>query len=244
VGTDESRVVQPSEDDLEELAESVTEIGNLIGGSDDFEPVVVEFAGSPKAGKSTTIEIVAHFFKRMGFSVSAPSEGASKRTPYHLRRYLVAFNAWTLNYAISELLVAFHNVDRPFLIFLDRGPFDSLAWMRVLKKRGDLADEEFGVIERFALLPKWSAIVSQLYLFTCEPDVSLERENEAKLVRRPGTAMNPTMLNDLLEEYEALAKELTGYPVKRVHTSPSTTARATSYDIAMDIRDLFQARLA
>lgn len=62
-----------------------------------LSPVVVEFAGSPKAGKSTTIDIVAHFFKRMKYKVWAPTEGASKRTPYHLKRDLVAFNTWTLN---------------------------------------------------------------------------------------------------------------------------------------------------
>lgn len=48
----------------------------------DKLPLVVEFAGSPKAGKSTTIDIVTHFFKRTGFKTWAPTEGASKRTPY------------------------------------------------------------------------------------------------------------------------------------------------------------------
>ena len=78
----------------------------------DAPPVVIEFSGSPKSGKTTNIDIVCHFMKRMGFKIWAPTEGASKRTPYHLKSDLVAFNTWSLNYAISELIVAYHNVDR------------------------------------------------------------------------------------------------------------------------------------
>ena len=43
-------------------------------------PVFVEFSGTPKSGKSTCIDIVSHFFRRVGFNVLAPTEGASKRT--------------------------------------------------------------------------------------------------------------------------------------------------------------------
>jgi predicted ATPase len=231
----------PTDGEVEQLQASVAELRRQLEG--EFEPVVVEFAGSPKSGKTTTIEIVSHFYKRLGFSVYAPSEGASKRTPYHLRRDLTAFNSWTLNYAISELLVAYHNVDRSDLIFLDRGPFDSLAWMGVLHNRGLVSDSDFGVIKQFALLPKWSGIVSRLYLFTCETRLSLEREHEAKLIRAEGTAMNEGMLTDLRREYEALASELQQFPLSSIETSENTTPKGTSFKIACDIRDLFATRL-
>ncbi len=100
--------------DLEQLEVDARRIKKELPS--DHKPVVIEFAGSPKAGKSATIDILAHFFKRMGFQVWAPTEGASKRTPYHLKRNLIAFNTWTLNYAISELLVAYFNVDHQDLI--------------------------------------------------------------------------------------------------------------------------------
>jgi putative protein kinase ArgK-like GTPase of G3E family len=70
---------------LEEKAKSLK--AKLTPGS--FNPFVIEFAGSPKSGKSTNIEILVHFFKRMGFKVWAPVEGASRRTPYQLKRDLV-----------------------------------------------------------------------------------------------------------------------------------------------------------
>lgn len=198
---------------------------------------------NPKAGKSTTIDIVTHFFKRMGLKVWAPSEGASKRTPYHLKRDLVAFNTWTLNYAISELLVAFHNVDRHDLILLDRGPFDSIAWMGVLHKRGELGDEELEVYKRFALHPRWSRKIDRVFLYRCDPAVSLQREVQSKLTTAAGTAMNPSMLSDLLEQYDSLESRLREYPVRRGETSDSTTPRGTALMIAEDIVGLLGKRV-
>jgi thymidylate kinase len=205
----------------------------------DKLPVVVEFAGSPKSGKSTNIEIVAHFFRRMEFKVWAPSEGASKRTPYSLKRNLLAFNTWSLNYAISELLVAYYNVDQPDLVILDRGPFDSIAWMSLLYQRGDLDNREFQIIRDFSLHPKWSKLIKRLYLFTCEPEISLQRENNVKLTHGPGVAMNTDMLRNLLTEYQKLQQELSNYPVKLLDTTNTIGPLETAKQIADDVLNLF-----
>lgn len=208
----------------------------------DHHPVVIEFAGSPKAGKSTTIDILNHFYKRVGYKVWAPTEGASKRTPYHLKRDLVAFNTWTLNYAVSELLLAYYNVDHHHIVILDRGPFDSLAWMRLLHARGDLDKEELDVVNKYALHPRWSKLISRLYLFECEPDISLEREHQFKLTRKPGTAMNPEMLADLLVQYDRLRSDSEVDPnvLQTVKTSHETTPLDTSYELALDILKLLR----
>lgn len=208
----------------------------------EHPPVVIEFAGSPKAGKSTTIDILSHFFKRMGYKVWAPTEGASKRTPYHLKRDLVAFNTWTLNYAVSELLLAYYNVDHHHIVILDRGPFDSLAWMRLLHARGALGDEELDIVNKYAVHPRWSKLISRLYLFECEPDISLEREHQFKLTRKPGTAMNPEMLADLIKQYDRLRSgcEVDPGVLETVKTSRETTPLDTSYKLALDILSLLR----
>ncbi len=202
--------------------------------------MVVEFAGSPKAGKSTNIEILVHFFKRMKFKVWAPVEGASRRTPYHLKRDLVAFNAWSLNYAISEILVAFYNVDRHDLVILDRGPFDSLAWMNLLQKRGALSKEDLCKIEQFALLGKWWDMVSVVYLFTCNPAISLQREGQSKLTSRQGIAMNPEMLAELRTEYGAWPSS---ERIKQIDTTKTAGPLDTAYPIAVDIIERFKTKL-
>lgn len=232
---------KPDEADFGELEQRAFRVIETQRGL-ECHPVVVEFAGSPKSGKSTTIDVISHFFRRMDFKVRAPTEGASKRTPYHLKRNLVAFNCFTLNYAISELLDAYYNVEQPDLVILDRGPFDSLAWLRHLNEKGELADEDLETLERFALLPLWTGQMSAIYLFTCDPKISLARENEAKLTRREGRAMNPERLSDMRKQYEALGPDLKPYPVTRIDTTHTTSPIGTSFSIAEDIIKLFEER--
>ena len=72
----------------------------------------IEFSGTPKSGKSTCIEIVAHFFRRLDFKVLAPAEGASRRTPYYLKEDWMAFNTWSASYALMHVLEGLHGSER------------------------------------------------------------------------------------------------------------------------------------
>ena len=236
----------PNKKELEQLERRTKKIRTQL---DDhkIEPVVVEFAGSPKSGKTTNIEIVHHLFKRMNFTVWAPIEGVSKRTPYHLKKDLVAFNSWSLAYAIQELLVSYHNIDRQDLIMLDRGPFDSLAWMGLLRTKRKLTKGDYGVIKEFALHPTWRTLITRVYLFTCDPKTSLEREHQAKLTKKAGTAMNEKMLSELLERYKELESELRSekrnHPVTAIDTSRSNSPRKSAFPIAWDICSAFEQKL-
>ncbi len=235
--------LRPDDEELKQLEQRATSVIEGHRGV-DCAPIVIEFAGSPKSGKSTTIDVISHFFKRMDFKVRTPTEGASKRTPYHLKRNLVAFNCFTLNYAISELLDAYYNVEQPDLIILDRGPVDSLAWLQHLHEDGKLSKKELDTLRNFALLPLWRDLMSGIYLFTCTPEVSLKRENEAKLTRREGRAMNPEMLGGMLDQYKALPDKLQPEPVAvtTVDTTETTTPISTSFQIAEGILSLFEER--
>ena len=212
---------------------------------DDKLPLIVEFAGSPKAGKSTTIDIVVHFFKRTGFKTWAPTEGASKRTPSYLRSDLVAFNAWALNYAISEILTSYHNVEKYDLVVLDRGPFDSLAWMRVLKDNGKLTQREYECIENFARHPKWSKLVERIYLFTCIPATSMKREHESKLIQREGIAMNEEMLTKLKDQYLYLEKDFQkdNLSIQTFSTDEDGDPKDNARKIVNDIMDMLKNRV-
>jgi len=70
-------------------------------------PLLIEFCGSPKSGKSTTITSLNQFLKRNGFSTTILTERASicpvsnKKDPF--------FNIWTLTSAIAEIV---ENLDK------------------------------------------------------------------------------------------------------------------------------------
>lgn len=239
---------EPTEKELEGIRERAKDVtAKLAAKGKDAPTVAIEFAGSPKAGKSTNIDTVAHFFKRLGLKVWAPTEGASKRTPYHLKHDLVAYNAWALNYAISELLIGYHNVDKHNLVILDRGPFDSLAWMNLLKDKGELDDDELSRIERFALHPKWTNLINRLYLFTCSPEESMNREHASKLVKLAGSAVNKDFLSRLLNQYQALEKRLKGEygeKILPIDTTSGSSPKMSAFTIAEDVVRVFEAKLS
>jgi len=199
-----------------------------------FPPLVLEFAGCPKSGKTTTITKIRHFLRRMEFRVVALSEGASKRDFDHVRRDLVAYNTVTLSDAVSELLIAYHSADAPDVILLDRGIFDHLAWVGMLQSRKLVTKREANIKVRYAL--QEAAIISRLYLFTCTPEVSLTRETSDMLTLEAGTAMNPETLALLYAEYERLAETLAPqYSVHRLDTTEPTPERATAMTVVQDI---------
>lgn len=228
-----------------EQAESLAGKMESIRKAKGFTPLVVEFAGSPKSGKSTNIDIVTHFFKRTGFRVWSPTEGASKRTPFQLRGDLVAFNVWALNYAINEILLSCQHPEPYDLVVLDRGVFDSLAWMRLLRDhRGELTEKQYCAIEGFALHPKWADIVGRICLFTCAPETSMKREHETKLIVREGTAMKSGMLEELRRQYDILGDAFaSNYPIRKFSTENGAKPRDTGGEIVDDILQLLEEKV-
>ena len=208
-------------------------------------PVFVEFSGTPKSGKSTCIDIVSHFFRRVGFNVLAPTEGASKRTPYYLRRDLVAFNAWSASYALTHIIEGLHHSDRYHLAILDRGLFDALAWFQLLENDGEISIGERETIHNFMLVEKWRSVIDEVFLFTADSATSLERENADKLIDEPGRAMNPDFLDKLNRAYAEVRESYGGdFKITDINTSrdADTTPRSTAAQVAESILDLFPNR--
>ena len=118
------------QEQLDQLADNARSLLGSLGSRSAVErrPIFMEFAGTPKSGKSTCIDTINHFFRRVGYKVLAPTEGVSKRTPYYLKENLVAFNAWSAAYALTHILEGRYGADEYNLVIMDRGLFDALAW--------------------------------------------------------------------------------------------------------------------
>ena len=225
---------------LRERAEAV--LGRLRG-QPPGRPVFVEFSGTPKSGKSTCIDIVGHFFRRLEFRVLAPTEGASKRTPYYLKKNLVAFNTWSASYALNHIFDGLYSADHYDISILDRGPFDALVWFEFLSREGDIRVEDARKIQDFLLIDDWRSVIDAVFLFKADPGTSMERENEHKLVEDPGRAMNPDVLAALNEAYDSVRKRYEScfprFEVIDTSSEEKTTARTTAFRVANMILDLF-----
>ena len=228
---------------LESLRERANTVLSHLQSNPLERPVFVEFSGTPKSGKSTCIDIVSHFFRRVGFNVLAPTEGASKRTPYYLRNDLVAFNTWSASYALTHILEGLHHSDRYHLAILDRGLFDALAWFQVLEMRKGIVNADKQKVQDFILIGHWRKVIDSVFLFTADPATSMERENRDKLIAEPGRAMNPEFLVSLNQAYSTV-REMYGNEFKNfndIDTSENigSTAQLTAAQVADSILNLF-----
>lgn len=233
--------MNPSPEQLEELrCRARTVLPSLQGR----RPLFIEFAGTPKSGKSTCIDAVNHFFRRLKFrglkyKVLAPTEGASKRTPYYLKDDLVSFNAWSATYALTHILEGRYSTDEYQLVIMDRGLFDALAWFELLKQRKDITSDDCSAIQKFLLIDHWRELVDMIFLFSTDPSTSLERENSNKLIQEGGRAMNPDFLEKLNGAYETtredFSKKFNDFHTIDTGKTSLSTPLGTAFEVAQAI---------
>lgn len=114
---------------LESLAQEVLKLKNLHR---QRRPIIIEFCGSPKAGKTSSITALNIFLKRNGFKTVVLTERASvcpisdKQSP--------VFNVWTCSATINEINEKMDKANSGGesidVILCDRGIFDALCWCK------------------------------------------------------------------------------------------------------------------
>ena len=212
-------------------------------------PKFVEFSGTPKSGKSTCIDSVSHFFRRIRlddrdandgqarFSILAPTEGASRRTPAFLRDDLVAFNTWSASYALTHILEGRYHSDRFHLAILDRGLFDALAWFQLLEIQGEISNSDMEKVHKFLLIDHWRSEVDAVFLFTTDAATSLKRENEGKLIDAPGRAMNAEFIDRLNEAYQVTCEKFEAEFKSVIPIDTGENAQSTPLSTAIAVAD-------
>ena len=109
-------------------------------------PLIIEFSGLPKSGKTRSISILELFLKRNGFKVDVFIERASIapiRTKGHLN-----FNTWVSCASLQGMLEALSKPELDIFI-LDRGVFDALVWTHWLAQTGKVTKDEASACDKF-----------------------------------------------------------------------------------------------
>jgi predicted NUDIX family phosphoesterase/thymidylate kinase len=156
-------------------------------------PLIVEFSGLPKSGKTTVINCLSLFLRRNKIPAAVLTERAS--TCPVKNKLHPDFNIWTANMTLSQL-ITFKQTNAYFVILIDRGIFDSLIWMNLLNDLGKLKLEELEVIEKYFLLDRFRKAIDLVIYMECEINKSLEREFKDLLTDKAGTIMNTTFLEN------------------------------------------------
>jgi predicted NUDIX family phosphoesterase/thymidylate kinase len=166
-------------------------------------PLIIEFSGAPKAGKTRSISVLELFLKRNGIKVEVFTERASI-APIKSKRHL-NFNVWVSCASLQGMLEAlYRDID---VFILDRGVFDALVWNEWLKMTGKITSEEAGQVAQFFTMQRWTELVDLIFILTCDPKVSIEREYADQLTTKRGTIMAEETLKQFLQASEKILHE-------------------------------------
>jgi len=207
---------------IRSLQKKAQEVKTLKKTRRQKRPIVIEFSGSPKAGKTSCINSLGLFLKRNGFRVKIIQERASvcpipdKHSPM--------FNIWTSCMSITEMVGVLEQ-DEPTCDFLiiDRGIFDAFCWFKWLSAKGMLEDEQLKTIENFLLLDLIRTRIDIIFVFQVSPETSIQREYATLLTDKLGTIMNKKVLQEYLKAIENTIDEKSVYFQKNIILNVNTT---------------------
>lgn len=174
---------------ITKLEERAAEVLALKKNSRPRRPIVMEFCGSPKSGKTSCISALNIFLKRNDFKTLLLTERASicpipdKQNPM--------FNIWTACAAITQLVDYLSNKAKEVdIIIADRAIFDALCWFEWLLDNGHLDDNNYNTLVNFLTMKKFRSIIDLIIVFQASPEISMKREYSCLLTRKTGSIMN------------------------------------------------------
>ncbi len=184
-------------------------------------PLIIEFSGAPKAGKTRSINSLELFLKRNGIRAEVFTERASI-APIKSKGHL-NFNVWVSCASLQGMLEALYRDLDVFI--LDRGVFDALVWNEWLEMTGKITPHEAEQVAQFFTMDRWTQLVDLIFVLTCDPAKSIEREYADQLTTKRGTIMSEETLNQFkqatdktVERYAARFKRIV-----RIDTTTTTT---------------------
>lgn len=198
---------------------------------------VMEFAGTPKSGKSTLIEGIRHFFSRHGFRVHVLTERAAL-CPIPMKGHLF-FNTWCATNMLAELLA---NVETETdIVIVDRGLLDALVWLALQEKRGEVTAAEAKTIESFLLLERWRSLIDLGVVMSVSAQEAIDRENNQRITHKDGSIMNLEVLTAITQSVDlALERYSRKFSGIIKHETTGQQVRESLVELANRILDCFQ----
>jgi predicted NUDIX family phosphoesterase len=157
-------------------------------------PIYIEFSGTPKAGKTSTLDGLERFLRHNGFTVGRVTEAASQAPIRSKDHYF--FNIWTACTTLQRVVEEYDRSDLHFLL-IDRGIFDALWWFEWMRLTARITDAEKKAIVDFFTMDAWLNLIDVVFLMRATPQEALEREKGAFPTKRTGKIMNPLVLEQL-----------------------------------------------
>lgn len=237
---------------IKELESLAKEILVLKESRDLRRPILIEFCGSPKSGKSTTVNSLNIFLKRNGVKTKVLTERASicpvknKTHPF--------FNIWTLCTAVAEIIQHLdEGRDKVDIIISDRGIFDALCWFHWLNTNSSeyapyLDDVSYKILSDFTLMDIWYGFIDLIYVFQVAPDTSIKREYATLLTDKRGSIMREPVLkgfnqsvNEVMKIYGNKFRKITN--IKTDIPEYDNHPNSVSYEVTSNVLNILSELL-
>jgi len=173
------------------------------------KPFVIEFSGTPRTGKTTTINNLYDFFKKGGFDVSLIEEFTTSETyKEKFKSKLDKMSLGDSNIAIiEEVYRLLENAisSGKEIILIDRSINDRQMWNYRRFIRGDMPEEQYlEARDKYSVISK--DLIDFLVITYADPLVSLKRDYLSSLALEPRRFLNV----DNIEEYNNSLNALQG----------------------------------
>lgn len=178
---------------LKQLHAQKIELQHLKSLCSLAKPFVVEFSGTPRTGKTTTINNLYDFFKKGGFDVALIEEfTTSKYYKELLKKKFDQMNLGDGNIAILEEVykqlkqILSQNKD---IILIDRSINDRQIWNYQRFLRGDMSNDLYYINrEKYSKLSK--ELIDFLIITYANPLISLKRDYLSSLALEQRSFLN------------------------------------------------------
>lgn len=171
------------------------------------KPFVIEFSGTPRTGKTTTINNLYDFFKKGGFNVSLVEEFTTSEI--YKEKFKSKFDQMSLgdgNIAIiEEVYRQLQNAisSGKEIILIDRSINDRQMWNYRRFIRGNMSEEQYLTArDKFSEISK--KLIDFLVITYADPIISLKRDYLSSLALEPRRFLNV----DNIKEYNNSLNEL------------------------------------
>lgn len=148
------------------------------------KPYMVEFTGTPEAGKTTTIKIVADKLAEQGYNVVVLQESA-ERLPNEIPKGIWDANLWMHYQTISGILRARYITTD--IILIDRGLVDSNFYGKKFLWEGIINNEQY---EKFRKQFIDELFPDFLIALTVSPEIAIKRRGGAGRLVNEGYIRN------------------------------------------------------
>lgn len=167
------------------------------------KPFIVEILGTPRTGKTTTINNVFDFLKKGGFKVKYFEELVTSDFYNTIKDLpLLERNLAIVDEIINQLESVINSKDNIDIAFFDRCVHDRLIWFRRMFNNKEITKEEYEKIIKKYKEP--AKLVSSLLCFTASPEVSLKRDYLSSLALEKRSFLN----TENIKTYNTALQEL------------------------------------